>query len=226
MAAVEFAPLQLAPAVATRGCTGAGAHAVAGAAPGPGMAAVVLVRRAGADRRRRSSRRSRTFSDELFRGAHGRAPADRRPRRAAAGARPDRPAARSPCCASASCAGCACSRIRSSRFRCGRSNFYVWHLPALYQGAVEQRRRARAPAPDVRRPAGWRCGWRCSARCPSPPGSATARSRLHRRRAADPVRAGQRAAVVGRRALSALRGGRALLEHLARSPTRARRARS
>ena len=28
-------------------------------------------------------------------------------------------------------------RTRSSRSPAGRSNFYLWHLPALYQGAVE-----------------------------------------------------------------------------------------
>ena len=35
------------------------------------------------------------------------------------------------------CAGCGSSRTRSSRSTAWTANFYLWHLPALYQGAVE-----------------------------------------------------------------------------------------
>ena len=54
-------------------------------------------------------------------GAHGRAPPDRRPRRAAARARPHRPAAGADPANRASSTACACSPTRSSRCRCGRS---------------------------------------------------------------------------------------------------------
>ena len=133
----EFAPLQLAPARGRRRhVLPARAHAGRARRAGAGVAPVVLVRRAGAD-----GGDARLPARAPLRGAvpraHGRAPAARRPRRAAARARADRPAAAPRARAPPACAGCASSRTRSSRSSLWAANFYVWHLPALYQGAVE-----------------------------------------------------------------------------------------
>ena len=69
--------------------------------------------------------------------AHARAPAARRPRRAAARARADRPAAAAACC---SAPGLRWLRVFAHpvvALVAWAANFYLWHLPALYQGAVE-----------------------------------------------------------------------------------------
>ena len=126
----------------------------------------------------------------------------------------------------AGCRGCGSSGTRSSRSRCWAANFYLWHLPALYQGAVEHDA-VHALQHILFVSFGIAMWMALLGPLPKPAWFGNGcEDRLHRRRPADPERAGQRAAVVERRPVSALRGGRGATGASRPPTTRARRARS
>ena len=167
-----------------------------------------------------------SLGDELFCGPHGRAPADRRPRRAAARARPHRPAAR----AAAARAG---PRLAARPRAPGAGARAVGGQPAVLaprrpaRGGGAQRRRSTRSSTCCSSASASTCGWRCSARCPSPRGSATAReARLHRRGAAhDDRRSPTSSSGPARRYYDVYAAGEARTASR-RSPTRSSPARS
>ena len=222
--AFEFAPLQLAPALVAGGHVRCARARCARGAPVPALAAVVLVRRPRADGGDARSRRSRTCptscSSRTWSSTCCSPTSARCCSSSASPARCWQPLLRAPA------AGCASSATRSSRSRCWAANFYLWHLPALYQGAVEHDA-VHALQHILFVSFGIAMWMALLGPLPKPAWFGNGcEDRLHRRRPADRERAGQRAAVVERGPLSALRGRRAP-SGASRPPTiRARRARS
>ena len=200
----EVAPLQLAPALLVGVMYGLRAQDAARARRAGGrLAAVVLLRRARADggHARLAARAHRRGAVPR---AHARAPAAGRPRRAADRARLDRPAA----AAGAERARPAlAARLRAPGRRVDGLDGEL--LPLAPARALpergHQRRRPRAAAHPLRLLRDRDVDG--AARPAAQAGLVRQRGedRLHHRRAADRQRAGQRAAVVQRRALSPLR---------------------
>ena len=194
------------------------------AARRPGLAAGVLLRRPGADRRR-SSPRSGTLADELFWAHMVEHLLHRRHRRAAARPRPHRAGAGAGAADPAASTACASWPTRSSRSRCGRSTSTSGTSRAA-RGAPSPRRRARAPALGF---VGFGVNmWMALLGPAAQAGVVRQRraARLHHRRAPDRRRARQRLRLRRPRLLRRLRGRRARARHLARRPTRTRPARS
>ena len=111
-----------------------------------------------------------------LRGAHGRAPADRRPRRAAARPRADRAASWRRCCAIRFFDRLRILAHPLVALPLWAIDLYLWHLAAPARGRGPPRRASTRCSTCASSSSARTCGWRCSARCPSRRGSATSPS--------------------------------------------------
>ena len=224
-AAVQIAPLQIAPAIAFGVMYFVRARTLAArGSAGRVVAAVVLVRRP-RDHRPHAVLAARLAVGRAVRGAHGRAPADRGHRRAGARARPDGPAARS---AAARAGARLAARARASR----AGVLAVGRRPAVLaprraaRGRGPQRGRARAAAHAVRRPRDQHVDGAARPAAQARVVRQRREARLHRRRPAHFDGARERLRVDADRVLRRLRRGRARARASRRSQTRSSRARS
>ena len=159
-------------------------------------------------------------------GAHGRAPAARRPRRAAARARPHRASCWRRCCARRRSAGCATSPTPSRRSALWAADLFFWHLVGPARGGGRQRRRARAAAHAVRRLRDQHVDGAARPAAQAGLVRQLRQAQLHRRRAADVDRAGQRLRLEQRRVLRRLRRRASGRTASRRTPIRSSPARS
>ena len=155
--------------------------------------------------------------------AHGPAPADRRPRRAAASRSGSPGRCCSRCSPSAAWPGCASLGNPLVALPLWASQPLSLAPLGPVRGRARRARCCTSPSTPASSPSAWRCGCRWSGRCRSPPGSATAPARLRDRRA--PARGGarERPDLVGHALYPATRPARRVGDRPAR-PTRARPA--